>query len=923
LLWPLFSATLGLYFFLNYSGWFSTLGGLSLIGSLLWLIDRLLDFLIPRWHRRVDRLIVCILAFGIAITGHYGLRLEQEKLYGRHRIVADGKWEDAAQEHAEAIYEVAQLFLLNTAVEKEEENQSDSASKGAGPGLLKGRSAEYHSDQAMTGSLKHPGRKQSSNLVLSIARILSVVFAIFVAYQVIALFFRGTVDRIYLFFYGLLGPRPALVIGLGFIGIQLVKELRSKRVRVIAIEANSSNPNISTARERGAIVVDGNANDPELLRDIDIDGIGDIFVVAGKDDTNIRIAMLLADDGLSDSKYGLLRWILNMIKKECESNCYVRLYDPDLYVVLDRAFEARNQSSKSITNVVGEATVELACSRDVKDLKDRAKQSVRFVWHQLKRIASNCLGAVSRRLRLNRSYPKSNLILRPFNSDQNSVRLMIQHQLSDQKIRPSQKNQVGTWLIAGFGDMGQEVALGLARLAHFENGKRSRMLILDDGKDQTRIERFLNKYPRFTVPKPIRKDFQKVYFNPRLDDWSGCLAIDPSSERGIEFATQSYFSRLPSAPNDARFLAWVCDLMRPREGLSNVKPGLFVCFEDEGTAFVWANQFRRAYSEHCYREGLWEEYKNDPDFPCLPIFIWLPYQRALRNLTEGHDEVNDRFTSLHVFGDIEDAGSLKAIKERLRPKLAEIIQESYNKATKLLKESAPSTVQGTSIDESKKPVPQVNQSVLSEYPEYLRNNAEYSDRISNHFAADHAIIKYIIATNNTSHFANEPTQLTFPTQSSHIPAFLHLDQTPSLARPDVIQSAIINFRAEVIEILKKDFPDSGLEHLKSLLNHDASKTQEAQGSTLMEQLAMMEHYRWCSEMLLRDYSWIEKERKQSYKLKNGEKKDLRIPEHVFRRQTLLDWNDKGLFGKEKIKDTLQVYYILWYLYETSRMSVLK
>jgi len=68
-------------------------------------------------------------------------------------------------------------------------------------------------------------------------------------------------------------------------------------------------------------------------------------------------------------------------------------------------------------------------------------------------------------------------------------------------------------------------------------------------------------------------------------------------------------------------------------------------------------------------------------------------------------------------------------------------------------------------------------------------------------------------------------------------------------------------------------------------------------------------------LLLWNYSWDEKEQRITYVIAgapNG--KSRRIPQHVFCRETLVAWEDQRLSSLEKLKDQLQTYYILSYLY---------
>lgn len=832
ILFALVGVLLFLFLFIVCKGVFATFSGIALLLCFLWFLHRSLDALIPRWHRRVDQAIIGLLALTVGLLGAYGIHQEREELRSKESNRGDLTWDQSVQENAETIYEVAQLFLLNTSVDRSTTKEQVANPKQQTMAPLEQEETEdarilaellAHEDVAKSLAVSKP---KQSNLILAIARILAVVFAILLAYRVIETFFRGTVDRVKLFIYGVIGPRPYLVIGLGFVGMQLVRELRDRRIRVIVIESNPENPNIALARELGALVVVGDAFNTDLIRDIEFDRIADVYVVAGSDDTNLRIATLLKNASEADLSDGLLSRAIHFLVSKCDSKCYVRLYDPDLYLALDQIYTSNSGAS-------------------------------------------------------------SNFTFLPFNTDQNAVRQLIQRQLIAPEIRPKEAKEVGTWIIAGFGAMGQEVALGLARLAHFENNKRSRIAILGDNNSDAIFTRFNTKYPKFTCEDKTTQKYSEIQFKEELDRWdfnSNVKDSSPDSNRGIEFATQTRFARLPDSPDDPSFLGWIRKLVTSN-GETTIKPALFVCFEDEGVAFAWASQFRRAFSEYCYRNMPIDVQDREPNQSVLPIFVWLPYQRTLRDLSSDFLGTKDDFTTFRVFGQIEEVASLQAINDPLRPKLANVVNNSYDRALEQIK------LRSGAGDEP--PIPLAN----APYPEALLRNTSYLDTISNLFAADHALIKYAIATEQSGNSIVELTRSNSPENS-----------TPTTR---------ITFKypnGENAEIFRPQFV--GEEWNEKDMN-SPKPTEDAlmKSERLIDKLAAMEHNRWSSEMLLRNYSWVEKEQRMTYVTAgapNG--KSRRIPQHVFCRETLVAWEDQRLSSQEKLKDQLQTYYILSYLY---------
>lgn len=832
ILFALVGVLLFLFLFIVCKGVFATFSGIALLLCFLWLLHRSLDALIPRWHRRIDQAIIGLLALTVGLLGAYGIHQEREELRSKEGNRGDLTWDQSVQENAETIYEVAQLFLLNTSVDRGTTEDTATIPKQQANALMEQEGPEdarilaellAHGDVAKSLAVSKP---KQSNLILAIARILAVVFAILLAYRVIETFFRGTVDRIRLFIYGIIGPRPYLVIGLGFVGMQLIRELREKRIRVIAIECNPESPNIALARQLGALVVVGDAFNTDLIRDIEFDRIADVYVVAGSDDTNLRIATLLKNASEADLSDGLLSRAMHLLVSKCDSKCYVRLYDPDLYLALDQIYTSKAGAS-------------------------------------------------------------SNFTFLPFNTDQNAVRQLIQRQLIAPEIRPKEAKEVGTWIIAGFGAMGQEVALGLARLAHFENNKRSRIAILGDNNSDAIFARFNTKYPKFTCKDKTPRKYSKTKFSEELDRWdvnATGYGRSKDENQGIKFATQTQFARLPDSPDDPNFLEWIKKLITSDEK-TTIKPALFVCFEDEGVAFAWASQFRRAFSEYCYREMPSNIQQREQNQSILPIFVWLPYQRTLRDLSSDFLGTKDDFTTFRVFGQIEEVASLRAINDPLRPKVAKVVNNSYDRALEQITSKTGPRAE-PAIQHTNAP-----------YPEALLRNTSYLDNISNLFAADHALIKYAIATEQSGNSIVELTRSNNPENS-----------TPT---------TLITFKypnGENAEIFRPQF--LGQEWDKDEMGFP-KPTEDAlmKSAQLIDKLAAMEHNRWCSEMLLRNYSWVEKEQRMSYvTAAEPEGKSRRIPQHIFLRETLVAWEDQRLSLQEKFKDQLQTYYILSYLY---------
>lgn len=92
----------------------------------------------------------------------------------------------------------------------------------------------------------------------------------------------------------LFGIREHVVVcGLGRVGRRIVEEIsstRSWRAPVVVIERNTNNDAIERCRRLGAVVVPGDARDPDVRRRAHVSTARSIFIVTGDDVTNLGVA---------------------------------------------------------------------------------------------------------------------------------------------------------------------------------------------------------------------------------------------------------------------------------------------------------------------------------------------------------------------------------------------------------------------------------------------------------------------------------------------------------------------------------------------------------------------------------------------------------------------------------------------------------
>jgi hypothetical protein len=88
----------------------------------------------------------------------------------------------------------------------------------------------------------------------------------------------------------LLARDHVVVAGLGTKGFRLARHLHEAGERVVAIERDASSPTVAGCRERGIVVLTGDASDPRLLEKAALGRASRLFAVCGDDGENADVA---------------------------------------------------------------------------------------------------------------------------------------------------------------------------------------------------------------------------------------------------------------------------------------------------------------------------------------------------------------------------------------------------------------------------------------------------------------------------------------------------------------------------------------------------------------------------------------------------------------------------------------------------------
>ena len=392
------------------------------------------------------------------------------------------------------------------------------------------------------------------NGALALARIGAVLLVFLGISKVLITVYRGVFDNL-----RLMGLNNHVVIcGLGRIGVQLARDLREAgdSRRLVVIERDRNNPHIAMCREIRAVLLIGDASDPEVLRRARVMRASHVFAVSGDDTTDVEVAVRLCELVAPEAmRLGGAEGLTTPHAAPRTVQCYVHVVDLALKELFSR--------------------------------------------HPLLRDLS----------------PQVNV--KVFNVFTNSARLLVREHLAKDRPRPSttgraEENEVAHYVVVGFGQMGQALALEAARLAHFENRKRLRMTIVDK-KIYKKRDRFFARYPRF-CPHSLDLDS----FDPAADDWASkryrpAERYQVVDENAVEYACNAEFLDMPP---DLRADRLAEEIVR-RLDHPTVHPSIIVCFDDDRQNFEAAIDLQAKLSARLKR---------------VPFYVWLPVQTGLTEL---------------------------------------------------------------------------------------------------------------------------------------------------------------------------------------------------------------------------------------------------------------------------------------------------
>ena len=165
------------------------------------------------------------------------------------------------------------------------------------------------------------------NWQLQVARFLIPALTVYTALSALALIFSKQMQVIKLWRI----KDHVIICGLGRKGALLVEQFRAMDMDVVVLEQDDDNDWLEISRELGAVVLVGEASDPDSLRQARVDRAKYLIAVMGDDGANAEVAVH-AEELVQGRTTGVL-------------TCLIHIVDPQLYDLLrEKELGAQNQS---------------------------------------------------------------------------------------------------------------------------------------------------------------------------------------------------------------------------------------------------------------------------------------------------------------------------------------------------------------------------------------------------------------------------------------------------------------------------------------------------------------------------------------------------------------------------------------------------
>lgn len=482
-------------------------------------------------------------------------------------------------------------------------------------------------------------------LVSRMARAAGLAAVVLLAFELIVKLFHEPVQK-----WRLRREKGHVVIcGLGRIGRELCRACCEAGLRVTVVERDPDNPAIAAAIEQGALVWVGDATRKGVLRLVRAARATHVFFVIGTDEQNL------------EGVYDLLSVILEPGRDGSVGTVRSGAKPPEVVVHLDRpALETVLVHMKQPERL-------RLCAEEMKRRDDKPSR-----------------GAARRQAAVDRSLAwlsQADITLRSFNATDRAIQELFDTHILERRPALAESNAGGTvdgpafevahFVIIGFGQVGQRLALYLAEQAHFENFRRSRMTIVHALHEAEAVSRFCDEHPKLFptaklvceaaedgVPEgydPAAPDSAWMP-DPRLDQWDfGVRVRDVAKpcddDRGVEYVCNGGFVEHAGGITSP-------DLVERLARLSvdlTVRPMIFLCDAEDEDNCAHALQLRQELDLRL-KANSHERHGRDH---AITIFPFVPDRPMLTQLTTPEDANS---ADLIPFGDCAAACTFDNLK---------------------------------------------------------------------------------------------------------------------------------------------------------------------------------------------------------------------------------------------------------------------